>query len=297
MAGAATGGVFGGLLGPRAVNAGSPGQQAARTAESIGAPIPKGVASDSRAARSATSAMASVPIAGARIHNALDATREAAGNVVGQSGVDQAIAANRGRINALYDNVRNQIDQNATAPMRRTAAVLRNIRAQRQAAGWQNPNQGLEQFSNIARGATFDGAHRARADAREAGNVLNPHPGYNAADYNRITQAMTGDLRDMAGQLATHNPGRAVRAFAEAERQFGPMHNANQFLARIARQRGPGAGLDELGFNPATGEFSLDKFVTAWNKLNPQARPFVPVPAHAANIEAIFQMGLNSDLS
>jgi hypothetical protein len=293
--GAAVGGPLGAgigaAVGPRVRAALTPGEQAARTAESIGAPIPKGVASDSRAIRSATSATASVPIMGARVRNALDATREAAGDVVGQSGVDQAIAANRNRVNALYDGVRSQIDQTAVAPMPRTAAVIQRVKANRQAAGWADPGQGLEQFENVSQGATFNGAHRARVDAREAGDVANPHPGYNAADFNLITRAMTADLRDMVGRLATRSPQRAQRAFDQAEKQFGPISEANKFLARIAKTRGPGAGLDELGFNPATGEFSLEKFVTAWNKLNPQARPFVPEPAHAANIESIFQMG------
>lgn len=289
--GAPLGAGIGAAVGPRVRAALTPGEQAARTAEIIGAPIPKGVASDSRAIRSATSATASVPLMGARVRNALDATREAAGDVVGGSGVDQAITANRTRINGLYDSVRNQIDQNAVAPMPRTDAAIARVRTNRQAAGWQDPGQGLEQFENVSQGATFNGAHRARVDAREAGDVTSPHPGYNAADFNLITRAMTADLRDMVGRLATRSPQRAQQAFDRAEQQFGPISEANKFLARIARARGPGAGLDELGFNPATGEFSLEKFVTAWNKLNPQSRPFVPEPAHAANIEAIFQMG------
>ena len=49
--------------------------------------------------------------------------------------------------------------------------------------------------------------------------------------------------------------------------------------------------LDELGFNPATGEFSLDKFITSWNKLNPEIRPFVPAPGQGQNIRDIFEMG------
>lgn len=290
--GAPLGAGVGAVVGPRTVNALSPGQQAARTAEIIGAPITKGLASDSRAIQSATSATASVPLIGARVRNAVDRTAEAAGDVVSGSGVDAAIAANRSRINGLYDSVRNQIDQNAVAPMPRTDAAVQRVIASRRAAGQPHPAHGLEQFEHLGRnGATFNGMHRARVDAREAGNVLNPHPGYNAADFNMITRAMTGDIRDAVGRLATRSPQRAQRAFAEAETQFGPISEANKFLARIAHQRGPGAGLNEIGFNPATGNFSLNKFVTAWNKLNPQIRPFVPEPQHRAAIEAIFQMG------
>jgi hypothetical protein len=283
--GAATGGV----LGPRAPRPGSPGQRAAATAQALNAPLPKGIASDSRAVRSSTAAAASIPIFGARIRNAVDATREAAGNVINQSGVDEAIDANRTRINNLYDTVRARINPDQPMAMPRTAAALARVRANRTAARQANPGQGLEQFDNIAQqGASFNGAHRARVDAREAGDALNPHPGYNAADYNLITRAMTADIR---ANVHAQGGNPALAAFDRAERQFGPISTANKFLNRIARARGPGAGLDELGFNPATGEFSLDKFVTAWNKLNPQARPFVPEAAHARNIQAIFEMG------
>jgi hypothetical protein len=287
------GGLSGGVLGPRAPRAPrvpvTPGEQAAATSAALGAPLPRGVSSDSRAARSITAASASIPLMGARVRNAVDATREAAGNVIQNSGIDEAINANRQRINGLYDAVRGQINPDQVMPMRQTAGAVARIRARRAAARQPNPDQGLEQFDNIAnQGASFNGAHRARVDAREAGDAVNPHPGYNAADYNAITRAMTGDIRV---NLAQQGGRRALAAFDRAEEQFGPISEANKFLSRIARQRGPGAGLDEIGFNPATGEFSLDKFVTAWNKINPQSRPFVPEPGHANNIDAIFQMG------
>lgn len=262
---------------------------AAQTAEAIGAPLPRGIASNNRAINSATSASASIPLFGARIRNAVDATREAAGDVIGQSGVDAAITANRGAIDNLYNTVRNSINPDQVMPMPQTASAVAAVRARRVAARQANPDQGLEQFENIgAQGASFNGAHRARVDARDAGDSLSPHPGYNAADYNQITRAMTGDIRV---NVSRHGGQAALDAFDRAERNFGPISEANRFLSRIARQRGPGAGLDEIGFNPATGQFSLDKFVTAWNKINPQARPFVPEPAHRANIDAVFEMG------
>jgi hypothetical protein len=289
--GAGLGGVLGGTLGPRAPRpAVTPGARAAETAAALGAPIPKGIASDNRAVRSATSAIASVPIVGARVRNALDATREAAGNVINQSGVDDAISANKQRINNLYDTVRSQIgNPDQVMPMPRTAAAVFRVRAQRVGARRPNPDVGLEQFETIGnQGASFNGAHRARIDAREAGDALNPHPGYNASDYNLITRAMTADIR---ANVHTQGGPRALSAFDRAEGQFGPISTANKFLNRIARARGPGAGLDEIGYNAATGEFSLDKFVNAINKLDPRARPFVPEPGHARNIQAIFAMG------
>lgn len=288
--GGVLGGALKGAIGPRAPNvATTPGTRAAAVADALGAPIPKGVASDNRAIRSATSATASIPLIGARVRNAIDATREAAGNVVNQSGIDEAINTNRGRIDALYNDVRGRIDPDRVMPMPRTAAALARVRANRVAARQPNPDQGLEQFDNIAtQGASFNGAHRARVDAREAGDAVSPHPGYNAADYNQITRAMTSDLQ--ANVHALGGP-RALQSFQRAEQNFGPISEANKFLSDIAKKRGPGAGLDEIGFNPATNEFSLDKFVSAWNKINPQIRPFIPDHGHANNIEAIFEMG------
>lgn len=289
--GSAVGGVLGGslnaALGSRAVSSALSGP--AQTAEAIGAPLPRGVASNSRAINSLTSAAASIPIFGARIRNAVSATREAAGDVIGQSGVDEAIASNRGAINNLYNTVRNSIKPDEVMPMPQTASAVAAVKARRAAARQANPSQGLEQFENIGeQGASFNGAHRARVDARDAGDALSPHPGYNAADYNQITKAMTGDMRV---NLFRQGGQEALNAFDKAEKNFGPISEANRFLARVARQRGPGAGLDEIGFNPSTGEFSLDKFVTAWNKINPQTRPFVPEPAQRANINAVFEMG------
>jgi hypothetical protein len=38
--------------------------------------------------------------------------------------------------------------------------MLNKIMAERQAAGWKNPAQGLEQFRNVAASGSFSGAHR-----------------------------------------------------------------------------------------------------------------------------------------
>lgn len=286
--GAGLGAGIGAVVGPRAVNAASPGQQAARTAEIIRAPIPKGLASDNRAVQGAASSAASVPLLGPRITGALDRNAAAAGDVVSGSGAQAAINANRGRIDALYNGVRGRINPDAVMPMSRTDAAVQQVIARRQAARHPHPAQGLEQFEAVGRrGASFNGAHRARVDAREAGNTLVPHPGYNAADYNGITRAMTADIR---ANVAAQGGRRAVAAFEEAERSFGPISEANAFLNKLTRHD-PAATLEALGYNPATDHFSLDKFVTAMNKIKPESRPFVPTPAHRAAIEAIFQMG------
>jgi hypothetical protein len=270
-----------------------------------------------------------------RIGNAVDATQHAAGehngdiaaNMTGgatdraaadavvRPGLQTVIDANRAAIDTGYNGVRGAIDQwRRFIP--RTQNALSGIRANRTAAGWPNPSQGLEQFENVAAGATFNGAHRARVDAREAGNAVVPHPGYNAADYNRLTRAMTADIRDMAAAATIGTAGRpvtgaqraaTVRAFDEAEREFGRLADQNGLLRRLIDPRGEGAIatllgsskekggnlrllaqlrnsmqpadfnaiggvlLHELGHNNSTGEFSLAKFATGWDKVSDRA--------------------------
>ena len=68
---------------------------------------------------------------------------------------------------------------------------------------------------------------------------IDPHPGYNAADYNKITRAMTQGIR---ANIKAQGGDSALNTFDKAERSFGPISAANKFLNRIARQRGAGAG-------------------------------------------------------
>lgn len=360
--GGVAGGAFGGVLGPRArPPEATPGARAAETARDLGAPLPRGVASDSRAVQATTSKLRQVPFAGERIGHAVEGTQEAAGERIGdiasrmsggatdraaadatlRPGIEGVIDANRARADANYNLLRSLIDTNRRYLMPRTQATLDDIRRTRAAAGWPNAGQGLEQFDNVAAGATFNGAHRARVDAREAGNVLVPHPGYNAADYNRLTRAMTADIRDMVAHAALGNrtqqgthfwpsPAQrtaALRAFDEAETEFGRIADQNGILQRLLNSRGEGVVatllgaakekggnlallsqlrnsmaptdfhqvggtlLAELGQNNATGQFSLSQFVTNWNKVSDRAKSVLFTPQHLRNIEDIAEMG------
>ena len=347
--GAVTGGVFGGLLGPH-TPVSTRGERAAETARDLGAPLPRGVASDSRAVQATTAKMRQVPFAGERIGHAVDNTQEAAGNRVNaiashmtggptdraaadavvRPGLQQVIDHNRQWVDANYNGIRNAIDQNARFTLPRTQRAIAGVVQARTAAGHPNPNQGLEQFTNVAQGSTFNGAHRARVDAREAGNVLVPHPGYNAVDYNRITRAMTADLRDVVHAAARGGPpqkAQVLRAFEDAERVFGQIAEQNGRLQRIIRSNGEGAIatllgasrerggnlrllaelhntmdpadfhqiggvlLTELGHNNATGQFSLSQFVTNWDKVTDRAKGILYSPQHLRNIEDIAEMG------
>lgn len=272
--GAATGGLFGALLGPRVNKGLTKGERAAQTAERLGAPIPRGMASDNTALQSTTASLRSLPIVGARIGTAVDKTQHAAGEKIGdiavgmvgakpsravadtlvRPGLEAVIDKNRQAIDAAYGAVRNAIDQNAKFIMPRTRQMLSQIVSERQAAGQPNPSHGLEQFINVSNGTTFNGAHRARVDARDAGNVLVPHPGYNKADYNRLTRAMTEDIRNMAAAATKGTGGKpataaerqaTVQAFDQAEKEFGRLAEQNKGLNRLLGSQGQ-APLEKL---------------------------------------------------
>jgi hypothetical protein len=343
--GGALGGTLGGVLGPRLPRGMTPGAKAEATAERIGAPIPQGLASESRFIRGATARAQQVPLVGSRIGNTLQKTQAAAGREIEDAAVQTGggLATNRAtadalvrpglrgvisdnvdRADRLYDTWRSLINRDAKYTMPRTDAALNDIMRVRQAAHWENPAEGLGQFRRAAGGSTIEGAHRARADARAAGKPLAAHPGYDAGDYNRLTDAMSADLRDM-----THTSGGApaLAAFEKAEKEFGPIADQNAILENLLDAKGEasiatllnatrekggnlrllaqlkskmrpdefgqvgGTLLGELGQSPKTGEFSLDRFVTNWGKTSDGAKRTLFSPQHLANIEDIVGLG------
>jgi len=321
---------------------------AARTAEAIGAPLPRGVASESQTVQALTAKLQSVPFAGEKITQGVQKTQTAAGETISgmaqdlgagmgrtyadmqaRPGLQGVIDQNRADINAGYNDVRSQIDRNAQFGMPRTQKAIDDVVAARKVAGWSDPEQGLEQFKNVSSGTTVEGAQRARVDARAAGNPLVPHPGYNKADYNKITTAMSADIRDMvqvAAKRVGNDPQKALSSFNKAEANFGQLADQNDRLNRIVGSQGEGAIrtlinaakekggdarllaqlknsmpqadferiggalLDELG-RGGNGEFSLAKFTSDWNKLSDPAKRVLFGNNHLKNIEDIVGLG------
>jgi hypothetical protein len=350
--GGAIGGPLGAILPGAARPAVTTGQRAAQTADQLlGEALPRGVTSDRPWIQSTTAAARQVPILGPRISRKVEKTAEAAGehiegvargmtggpdtraaaNALVQPAVREIIDNNKAAQNALYDGVRGMINRNAEFTMPRTRAALDKIIAERRAAHEVNPQAGLEQFESLATGATFEGAHRARATARNAGDIRNPTPGYDAGQYNFLTRAMTGDLEAMVHAAATNATpeGRtaALRAFRQAEEEFGRIAEVNKRLNKIAEAPGEGTIatllgtakeikgdvrllselqrtmsptefqhlggqlLFELGHMPsAPGGFSLSKFQTEWDKLSDRAKDIMFAPQHRADIERITEM-------
>lgn len=342
------GGAMGGALGPRLARVPTtPGQRAAAFAESLGTPIARGLASDLGPVRAGTAAIRSVPILGSRIAGGAQRAQEAAGEYVGdiahgmaggpteralsdiaaRSGLQQVIADNHVAQNGAYNAFRNEINTGQRYTMPATDAMLDQVMRERAGAGWTNPAQGLEQFRNVAGGATFNDAHRARVDAREAGRIGAQHPGYNANDFRRITNAMTQDLRGIAAASAKTNPQHALQLFDQAETQFGRLADQNDFLDSLANRQGEqvinqllnaarekngdaqllgqlkqkmkpdqfealgGQLLSELGHHEPTDSFSLNQFVTRWNRVSPAAKRVLFSPQQQKDIDEVFNLG------
>jgi hypothetical protein len=273
--GAALGGPLGAALGRGLPTA--RGQRAAAFAEQeLKAPIPQGLASDIPAINAATAKIRSWPFLGSRVSSAVDKTQHAAGEMIGdiantmaggagnlpratasvlvKPGLQQVIADNKATINAGYDSVRNAIDNTKHFTMPKTKIALSKITRDRFEAGQRglgqggDPTSGLDQFLEVAQGANFNGAHRARYDARSAGNPVKAHPGYDKTDYNNLTKAMTEDIRSIVYSSARGTPAQkaaAVREFERVERQFGPLKNENEVLERLVNAGGEG-GLAKL---------------------------------------------------
>ena len=345
LIGGATGGVLHGALGPRVpVPATTPGGRAAETFAAQGTPIGRGFTSDSKLIQGTTAKFRMAPFIGARLNKQLakaaeksgerlsdlsesltgGATGRAAHDVIMRSALQDVIKSNNTRANAAYNGVRRMIDPNRAYQLPRTRAAVDKVIAERTAAGWKNPEQGLEQVSNIADRGGFNGTHRARFETRNEENKLVPNPGYDAKDFNDITKAMTDDLRSI---VHTEGGQKALDAFDKAETEFGPIAEQNKELHRILNARGEasiatllkatkeiggdipllaglkakmsptdfqhigGAVLGELGRRAPDEPFSFARFVTGYSKLSNQAKGILFSPSHRKDLDDLFGAG------
>jgi len=259
--GGAAGGVLGGVLGPRVAKpVSTSGSQAADTAAALGAPLPRGLASDSPFVQSTTQQARQIPWAGKRIDQAAGRTIEAAGNKVGdivdtltpaaersatdtalQGPLQGAIRNNRATQDAAYTELRNNINPDQRFRMPKTEAALAAIKLARQRAGWTNPAEGLGQAETLVKeGGGFNGVHRARRDMADAGKSASPHPGYNKGDFKRLRASMDADLKTIVRSAST-DPNKAESLFNTAELKFGQLADENELLQKLIDAKGEGA--------------------------------------------------------
>jgi hypothetical protein len=240
------------------------GTQAAKTAADLGAPLPVGVASDSRAIQGLTAGTRQLPLVGARLDNRVAKTVTAAGEAVEdmagtlaggvtdratvgsalRPALSNVIDDNRATIDAAYTGVRSLIDPDMVLPASNTAKVYQKIVAERAAARQADPEAGLEGIKNVAeKGISFNGLVRAKSDLSQSVDFLNKHAGFSNADKKRIGAAMSADLGEVA-RLAVRQPtnsGRAVTALREAEGIASDLIGQNKTLQQlVGNQRDEG---------------------------------------------------------
>jgi hypothetical protein len=237
----------------------SPGQQAAATAQSLGAPLPAGLASDTPWVQNLTRKAEQVPFSGQAITKRagetvqatgakigdisaqLGGTERATADVTARRGIQDVIDANKQRINDAYDALRNEINPDQRFALPNTQRALQDVEQARSRAGWDNPRQGLEQAWNLVdQGGGFNGVQRLRADLRDAGNPAAPHPGFDAGDFRRVTGAVSADLRNIV-RNASVDPDTAEGLFNTAERTAAQHIEENNFLGRLQNAQGEGA--------------------------------------------------------
>lgn len=233
------------------------GLAAAKTADELGAPLPRGLASDSKIMQATTKAAQQLPLVGPKIGEQAAKTVEAAGGRVNDiadqmaSGVvDRAstgaalrpsikgvIESNNSRIDDAFLSLRNMLDQSGAAELPITEKTLKQIVGERTAAGQTKPKAGLEDIHNLVdQGATFDGLQRARSDI---GNTLNfgaANPGFNGGDLKRVYAALSRDMEGVAGQSAKEGvaPQAAVQALKDANATSAPIIEFNKTLQKLS---------------------------------------------------------------
>jgi hypothetical protein len=326
-----------------------PGQSAAVTAAELGAPLPRGVASDSRTVQAITQASRQMPFVGQQIEERTAATIGRAGEAVDElatslgasdrasvganlrTALDNVVTRNKDIIDESYAGVRGMINSKNVVIPENTRRVFDLIVARRMEAGQPNPISGLEQIENIVtKGVNFDGMIRAKSDLASTVDFLAAHGGFSNADKKQLGAAMSRDLGEIAARSARPGarPDQVVSSLRSAEAEASKIIESNKtvgkllankrdeglatsvlnaagerggnlrLLGQLKRQLAPaefeqiaGTVLGELGHNPAIGQFSLNKFATAWEKLSPRARELMFPKGHGRFLNDIAELG------
>lgn len=248
-------GVAGVALSPKSEP--SVGISAAATANELGAPLPRGLASESKVMQASTKAAQQLPLVGPKIGEQAAKTVDAAGGRVGgiademaggvvdrasagaamRPAVKGVIEGNNSRIDEAFGALRGMLDQSEPALLPTTEKVLGKIIKDRQAAGHTNPAAGLEDVKNLVeKGATFDGLQRARSDIGNSLKFGEANPGFNAGDLKRVYGAMSNDMEGVVRQNIKSGvkPDIAVQALRDANSKSAPLIEFNKTLEKLS---------------------------------------------------------------
>lgn len=232
---------------------------------------------------------------------------------------------NNGKISEGYNALRGMIDPDKEFDLPNTSAALRDVLSKRYAARKVNPTAGLEDVRNIAGGpASFEGLQRARSDFGSKTN-FGANVGYTEGERKQLYGAMSSDMENMVRQQGGEN---AVNTLKQANSTASNLIDQNRTLSRLVEngsaegitgtfihaanaktgnvgllsrlkasmdpedfQQISGAALSELGHNPATGEFSLNKFMTGWNQMSGPAKRIMFDQPHKQLLDEIAALG------
>lgn len=244
-------------------------EQAANTAADLGAPLPTGLASDSRATQAVTQAARSLPFVGAKIDTQVAKTIGAAGDAVTgiadelaggvtdrasvgatlRPSIEGIIESNNARISSGYGVLRAMLDQSQSFLLPKTEKTLAAILKERTAAGKINPISGLEDVERLTKmGATFDGLLRARSDIGDLIEFAKANPGFNKGDLKRLYGAMSADMDAVARRTVKRgiNPDRASEALRNANTTAAPLIEFNTQLQRLAGMKSEEGLVDRI---------------------------------------------------
>jgi hypothetical protein len=240
--------------------------RAAQTAVEMGAPLPRGVATENTGVQALTHGVRSLPYVGQKIDARLGATADAAntalatdaqalsGGINARADVGESLRAplqgtiekNKGDINAAFGELRQAINPDAPIAPNNLVQALRQVAQSRQDSGWANPVAGLDNFVNLARsGASFNGLQRARSELAETLDFGAAHGGFTAGDKKLLMSGLTKDMEEAVKTNvrqppvelgATHEANLAgqPRSPVSPERAMDLFKSANETFQRLS---------------------------------------------------------------
>jgi len=232
----------------------SPAAKAAQTAVELGAPLPRGIATDNTGLQAVTQAARQLPYVGTKIGDRLANTSQAASERIAGDAADLSggitarpdvgetlrepmsgiIQANKKTIDDNFNGLRAAVDTEAPiAPNNLRQAVI-DIARSRQASGWQNPAAGLDNFVNlVGDGASFSGLQRARSELADTIDFGAAHGGFTAGDKKQLMAAISKDMETAVRTNARGDPDEAISLYKNANDVFKKLSGENNNVSAL----------------------------------------------------------------
>jgi hypothetical protein len=234
----------------------------AAAAQEVGVSVPRGIASESKAAQAAYHRGRQVPGATGIIDKSLDdfyrgvetkvdevATAAAGGQVkdtaaLGASvrtSLEKAIEKSEAVTDDAFKVMRRAIDPDKPVVIasEKVAKTLEGVKSLRTAAGEAEISPQLAAAFKILEnpeGVTFNGLQRARSQVGKAIKWDASQGGFHAGDLKRVYGALTDAMDDAVRQTAKTSPEGAVRLWKAADTRFSKMAAENKVLASVLRK-------------------------------------------------------------